>query len=92
MPPEPFPAFTPRTKTTWTDVNAAINAGRRNGIHAEEGEIDRILGCCAIPLLNGERDEKLALAVSFEIRRPESERRLIQQALRREWRELTWQI
>jgi DNA-binding IclR family transcriptional regulator len=92
LPPEPFPAFTPRTKTTWADVNAAITEGRRNGMHAEEGEIDSSLSCCAIPLLDGDRDEKLALAVSFESRRPDSERRAIQQALRREWRQLAWQI
>ena len=92
LPPEPFPAFTPRTKTTWANVNAAITEGRRNGMHAEEGEIDSSLSCCAIPLLDGDRDEKLALAVSFESRRPDSERRAIQQALRREWRQLAWQI
>src|SRR5262249_47516406 len=91
-PPEPFPAFTPRTKTTWADVNAAINEGRRNGMHAEEGEIDASLSCCAIPLLDGDRDEKLSLAVSFESRRPDSERRAIQHALRRASRQLSWQI
>jgi len=41
LPPEPFPAFTPRTKTTWADVSTAIAEGRRNGMHAEEGEIIR---------------------------------------------------
>ena len=92
LPPEPFPAFTPHTKTTWADVNAAITEGRRNGMHAEQGEIDPSLSCCAIPLLDGDRDEKLALAVSFETRRADNERRAIQQALRREWRQLTWQI
>jgi IclR family transcriptional regulator, acetate operon repressor len=92
LPPEPFPAFTPRTKTTWADVNAAITEGRRNGMHAEEGEINPLLSCCAIPLLDGDRDEKLALAVSFESRRAENDRRTIQQALRREWRQLAWQI
>jgi IclR family acetate operon transcriptional repressor len=92
LPPEPFPAFTPRTKTTWADVSAAIAEGRREGMHAEEGEIDPSLSCCAIPLLDGDRDEKLALAVSFESRRPESDRSVIRQALRREWRQLAWQI
>jgi IclR family transcriptional regulator, acetate operon repressor len=92
LPPEPFPAFTPRTKTTWADVSAAIAEGRRNGMYAEEGEIDPFLNCCAAPLLHGERDEKLALAVSFEAGRPERDRRAIREALRREWRELTWQI
>jgi IclR family acetate operon transcriptional repressor len=92
LPPEPFPAFTAHTKTAWADVSKAIAEGRRNGMHAEEGEIDPFLSCCAVPLLDGDRDEKLALAVSFEMRRPESERRIIQQALRREWRQLAWQI
>jgi IclR family transcriptional regulator, acetate operon repressor len=91
LPPEPFPAFTPSTKTTWADVNAAITEGRRNGMHAEQGEIDPSLSCCAIPLLDGDRDERLALAVSFETRRADNER-AIQQALRREWRQLAWQI
>jgi len=43
-------------------------------------------------LPHSERDEKLALTVSFESGRPENERRIIQQALRREWRQLAWQI
>jgi IclR family transcriptional regulator, acetate operon repressor len=87
LPAEPFPAFTPRTKTTWADVSAAVQEGRRSGIHAEQGEIDPFLSCYATPLQQGERDEKLALAVSFEAVRPEGDRRLIRQALQREWRE-----
>jgi IclR family transcriptional regulator, acetate operon repressor len=92
LPPEPFPAFTPRTKTTWADVRAAIAEGCRNGIHAEEGEIDPFLSCCATPLPHGDRDEKLALAVSYESQRPERDRRIIQRALRREWQQLAWHI
>jgi IclR family transcriptional regulator, acetate operon repressor len=92
LPAEPFPAFTARTKTTWSDVCAAMQAGRRSGIHAEEGEIDPFLSCYATPLQQGERDEKLALAVSFEAGRPESDRRLIRQALQREWREFALYI
>jgi IclR family acetate operon transcriptional repressor len=87
LPEEPFPAFTARTKTTWSEVYAAVRAGRRSGIYSEEGENDLFLGCYATPLQQGVQDEKLALAVSFEARRPESERRLIRQALQREWRE-----
>jgi DNA-binding IclR family transcriptional regulator len=85
-------AFTRRTKTTWSEVCAAMQAGRRNGIHAEEGEIDLFLGCYATPLQHDDRDEKLALAVSFEAGRPESDRRLIRQALQREWREFSFRI
>jgi IclR family acetate operon transcriptional repressor len=92
LPAEPFPSFTPRTKTTWSEVCAAMQAGRRSGIHAEEGEIDLFLGCYATPLQHDERDEKLALAVSFEAGRPESDRRLIRQALQREWREFSFRI
>jgi IclR family acetate operon transcriptional repressor len=87
LPTEPFPAFTTRTKTTWPDVCAAVEAGRCSGIHAEEGELDLFLHCFATPLQCGENDEKLALAVSFEAVRPESDRRLIRQALQREWQE-----
>jgi IclR family acetate operon transcriptional repressor len=92
LPAEPFPAFTPRTKTTWSEVCSAMQAGRRSGIHAEDGEIDLFLSCYATPLQHGERDEKLALAVSFEAGRPESDRRLIRQALQREWREFSFRI
>ena len=41
LPAEPFPAFTPKTKTTWSEVCAAMHAGRRNGMHAEDGEMNR---------------------------------------------------
>jgi IclR family transcriptional regulator, acetate operon repressor len=92
LPAEPFPAFTAQTKTTWAEVCAAMQAGRRNGIHAEEGEIDPFLNCYATPLQHGDKDEKLALAVSFEAGRPESDRRIIRQALQREWREFPWHI
>jgi IclR family transcriptional regulator, acetate operon repressor len=92
LPPEPFPAFTNRTKTTWADVSAAIAEGRRNGIHAEEGEIDATLCCYAAPLVPGDGDEKFALAISFESRRPERDRRVIREAVRRESKELAWQI
>ena len=87
LPAEPYPAFTARTKTSWFDLSAAMQAGRRSGIYAEEGEVDLFLSCYATPLQQGGRDEKLAVAVSFEAGRPESERRLIRQALQREWRD-----
>jgi len=92
LPAEPFPAFTPKTKRTWFEVCAAMQAGRRSGIHAEEGEINLLLNCYATLLQHGEKDEKLALAVSFEAARPESDRRLIRQALQREWREFALRI
>ena len=43
-----------------------MQAGRRSGIYAEEGEVDLFLSCYATPLQQGGRDEKLAVAVSFE--------------------------
>lgn len=89
LPDEPFPAFTPRTKTRWAELRGALLDGRRRGIYAEEGEIDPTLSCYATPLAHGDRDEKLALAVSFESQRPEHDRRQIQLALRREWQELS---
>jgi IclR family acetate operon transcriptional repressor len=92
LPREPFPAFTPRTKTTWAELNVALQDARRNGIHVEEGEIDPFFSCYAMPLLHRDRDEKLALAISFEARRPESDRRLIRQALSCESRALAQQI
>ncbi len=92
LPAEPFPAFTARTKTTWNEIAAALQDARQSSIHCEEGEIDPSLSCYAVPLLHDDRDEKLAVAVSFDSRRPESDRRLIRQALQREGRELAWQI
>jgi len=92
LPSEPFPALTPRTTTTWAKLDTALQDARRDGIYVEEGEIDPSLSCYATPLLHSHRDEKLAVAVSFESRRPESERRLIRQALRHEWRDVAWQI
>lgn len=88
LPPEPYPAFTSRTKTRWVQLAAALDEAQRDGIHAEDGEIDLDLSCYAAPLLHPSRDEKLALAVSFNSQRSEGDRQLIRQALRREWGEL----
>lgn len=92
LPKEPYPAFTARTKTRWSDLSSALQEAQQDGIHVEDGELDPHLSCFATPLLHGEREEKLAIAVSFDIRRPERERSMIRQALRREWRELARQI
>lgn len=92
LPAEPFPALTPRTKRSWRELAAVLRDARRSGIYAEEGEFDPALSCYATPLLDRHRDEKLAIAISFDSARPERDRRFMQQALRREWRELAWQI
>lgn len=92
LPAEPFPALTPRTKRSWQSLAATLEAGRRSGIYAEEGEFDPALSCYATPLLDRHRDEKLAIAISFDSRRPDRDRRFMQEALRREWRELAWRI
>lgn len=92
LPKEPYPAFTSRTKTRWNDLAGALQEAQQDGIHVEDGELDPHLSCFATPLLHGEREEKLAIAVSFDIKRPERERNMIRQALRREWRELAKQI
>lgn len=92
LPPEPFPALTARTTTTWEGLAAAMQDARDDGIYVEEGEIDPLLSCYATPLLHRNRDEKLAVAISFESRRPERDRRFMRQALRREWRTLAAQI
>jgi len=92
LPAEPFPAFTPRTKTRWADISAAMQEADHDGIHAEEGEIDARLSCYATPLPRANGSEKLAMAISFETRRPESDRRLMRQALQRERREIAKQI
>lgn len=86
LPADPYPAFTPHTKTRWVELSAALEAARHDGIHVEEGEIDPQLSCFATPLLHRNRDEKLAIAISFERHRSESDRQLIRQALQREWR------
>jgi IclR family transcriptional regulator, acetate operon repressor len=92
LPAEPFPAFTPRTKTRWAEISAALDEAAPDGIHAEEGEIDTRLSCYATPLPSANRSEKLAMAISFESRRPESDRALMRQALQRERREIAKQI
>ena len=92
LPREPYPAFTPRTKTRWAELASALQEAQHDGIHAEEGELDPHLSCFATPLLHRHRDEKLAIAISFDIQRSESDRQVIRQALRREWRELANQI
>ncbi|PSJ56681.1 IclR family transcriptional regulator [Pseudaminobacter soli (ex Li et al. 2025)] len=86
LPADPFPAFTPRTKTRWAELSAALEAARHDGIHVEEGELDLQLSCFATPLLHRNRDEKLAIAISFERQRSESDRQLFRQALQREGR------
>jgi len=92
LPAEPFPALTPRTKTTWRELAAALREAAESGIYAEEGEIDPHLSCYAMPLLHRSRSEKLAIAVSFETARPPSDRRFIREAMRRESRALAWTI
>ena len=92
LPAEPFPALTPRTKRAWHELAAVLREGRQSGIYVEEGEFDPELSCYATPLLDRHRDEKLAIAICFDSRRPERDRRFMQEALRREWRELAWRI
>jgi DNA-binding IclR family transcriptional regulator len=92
LPAEPFPALTPRTKRTWRELAAVLQEASQSGIYEEEGEIDAQLSCYATPLLDRHRDEKLTIAISFNSERPERDRRFMRQALRREWRELAWQI
>jgi DNA-binding IclR family transcriptional regulator len=84
LPNEPFPAFTRRTRTRWSEISTALREAARDGIHAEEGEVDPRLSCYATPLPRGNRHEQLAMAISFDSRRPETDRHLIRQALRRE--------
>jgi IclR family acetate operon transcriptional repressor len=92
LPAEPFPAFTPRTKTRWAEISAALSDAAQDGIHAEEGEVDERLSCYATPLPSANRPERLAMAISFETRRPAIDRALMRQALQRERREIAKQI
>jgi IclR family acetate operon transcriptional repressor len=92
LPAEPFPALTARTKTRWAELAATLQDGRRDGVYVEEGEIDLHLSCYATSLLHRNRDEKLAIAISFESKRSESDRQVMRQALRREWPDFVKQI
>lgn len=92
LPQEPYPTFTPKTKARWSELSAAMQQAHREGIHIEEGELNEHLSCYAIPLLHHSRDEKLAIAVSFECQRSEEDRQLIRRALLRESRNLSKQI
>jgi len=92
LPNEPYPAFTERTKTRWKELAGALRQAQDEGLHVEDGELDPQLSCFATPLLDQHREEKLAIAVSFESLRPERDRQMIRKALRREWRGLAHQI
>jgi IclR family transcriptional regulator, acetate operon repressor len=92
LPNEPYPAFTDRTKTRWKELASALRQAQDEGLHVEDGELDPQLSCFATPLLDQHREEKLAIAVSFESLRPERDRQMIRKALRREWRGLAHQI
>jgi DNA-binding IclR family transcriptional regulator len=83
LPPEPYPRFTARTATTARELWARIRRGLRDGIFAEEAEYMPRSACYAVRLLDGRVDGDLALAISFEASRPESERARLREALLR---------
>jgi DNA-binding IclR family transcriptional regulator len=92
LPPEPFPAFTTRTKTRWADIVVALQEAAPDRIHAEDGEIDPRLACLATALSHSRRGEKLALAISFESARAPRAREFMRQTLRRERAEIARQM
>ena len=49
LPPEPFPALTPRTQTTRVAFDDAVAAVRAGGVMVERGEFDAGHGCVALP-------------------------------------------
>ena len=39
LPKEPYPAFTARTKTRWSDLAGALQGAQHDGIHVEDGVV-----------------------------------------------------
>jgi len=85
LPPEPFPAFTPRHQDAVERScrGAEARASRRYPCRRRRTRRP-VDAATPTPLLHHSRDEKLAIAISFESRRSESDRGLIRQALQRE--------
>jgi DNA-binding IclR family transcriptional regulator len=63
LPPEPFPQLTSQSLTDWADVRDAINAGVKDGLHLEHGEVHSGLWCCSVALEPTHADERLAIVV-----------------------------
>lgn len=92
LPPEPYPTFTSKTVSRWSELAATLETARRDGVYVEDGELDTHLSCYAISLLHAHRDEKLAIAISFHARRSDADRAIIRKALRKEWKEFAEQL
>jgi DNA-binding IclR family transcriptional regulator len=84
LPPQRYPAFTPRTPTTWAQLSAVIERGVREGVFVEDGQYDPDHGCAAAPLGPSGRGEALALAVSYRLDDDERHKALVRRAVARE--------
>jgi DNA-binding IclR family transcriptional regulator len=49
--PEPYRALTPRTPTTWPDLNGRIDRARRDGYATDVEEVEIGVACVAAPVL-----------------------------------------
>jgi DNA-binding IclR family transcriptional regulator len=90
LPPEPYPARTPRTPRTWSAVNAAVLKARREGVCEERGQADPRDGCLAAPLLPTGRGEQLCIGLTFTPERPEREVALLRNVMAREAYDFSW--
>jgi DNA-binding IclR family transcriptional regulator len=49
--PEPYRALTPRTPTTWPELNGRIDQARRDGFATDVEEVEIGVACVAAPVL-----------------------------------------
>jgi DNA-binding IclR family transcriptional regulator len=92
LPAEPYPQFTGRTVTSWTDLRQIIRDGERGGLHIENGEADPDLWCCATALEPGPDGEILALAVVSLGEPAAPERARICRAMKQETRNVGYSL
>lgn len=75
LPPEPYPAFTPATPRSWSELSAAIARGLERGLFTERACFARGVECVAATLtvVSGPPEEPattLAIAASYPSRPP----------------------
>ncbi len=69
LPREPYPRFTPRTITRWSDLLRSIESG----LFVERGELCPELACVAAPFPLPGRSDMLSIAISVPIERSDAE-------------------
>jgi DNA-binding IclR family transcriptional regulator len=74
--PEPYTAFTPRTRTAWESIEADLTTARRRGTVVSDGEFEEGSGSIAAALaVHAGQPDALAINVSFASGRSNSQAR-----------------